>query len=1557
MHATSPIQHALRRVGRSVIACALTVSGAVVTVAVSAAVLPAPSASAAPPAFLGTLAGPSQAAMYPSGLEYDAANDRLVVADTGRDRVLFYSLTGTKLGGFGSYGTDPGQFASPRDAAVDEVGNIYVADAENNRIQAFTSTGTFLWQQGGTGSGNNNLNTPIGVTWDSQNDVLLVASTGQNKIKAFSATGVFQWSSPDLKPNNVTGPRDVERGPDGKLWVTSYDQHQIKVFDVGADGNWTGHLTPFWTLGDGLDNGHGVNQMNYPYNVVFSADGNTAYIADTGNGRILRYDISGAQPQWIDPPFGSRCDNHPQPCEDPPVDQGKFNHLRRVAIDPAGNIYGADFWGAGIEVFDPNGNPIRSIEGNEPPAPGFAEAYSADVANSGKVYVMDRLNHRIESFNANGSYDTKVGARGTQLGTFSWPEAVAAAPDGTVWAADTRGDRIEQFSGSLSASGVKAFGGNGTAVGKYNYPEGLTVDSSGVVWVADTRNHRIQKYDPSTQTFSVIGSQGTGAGQFTQPMGVAVTANAVYVADTGNDRIQKLSLTGVHQTTSTTVLNGPEGLDVAPDGTVWVADTQNNRLVHLSANLTDLGDGFGSLGTGDTQFFNPHDLAFGNDKMYVADTYNDRVQMFDMPGPTEPPPADLDPAYRDQISDPGGVAPLYPAGVEIVDGTWYVADSGGSRVVTVNPTTGAATPLSATGLLNDPRDLEVDAADPTALWVTDTGGNRIVRIARTGGAQLGTPLGNLNQPYGLTNDATRVYVANTYGNQVRAYNRNGTVAWNQTTCGGTAFSRPRDVGLLDSGEVAVADTDNHRIVVLNAADGSCVREFGGNGTAAGKFKSPRSVTADGAGGVWVADALNYRVQHLTATGSPLGTQPAASTTPGEGNGEFRSAHCVTPIPGSTEVAVCDTFNFRIQVWDGAGSSPTWQRNVGGTKPANGGFNGAFAVAYGPDGSLYAADWFNHRIQKFDANGNFVTAWGGYGQPNGSLIFPRGIVVSPTGDVVVTDSENNRIDVFTSSGTFVKSVKPPTGTTLSRPHQTALDGTGGYWIADTNNNRVLHLSSTGAVLANFPITGTAANSKPEGIAVDTDGSVLVSNTANNRVERYSSAGALLGTAAANGTGANQVKTPGGLLVTGAGQSRRLWIADKGNNRVVVQDSTGGLEVAFGSAGSGAGQFTQPRGVAVDPTDGDIAVADFGNNRISLWDPQGSAPVDTANPTVAFTSPASGASLPAGTVAVAGTSSDDTSVAAVDLQVQRSSDSQWLQANGTWGGTQTFVPATLASPGAGSSGWTYSVPATTAGTYSMTARVTDQANKTGQATRSFSVAAADTTAPDTAITSPAANATVTTPTTTFTGTATDNAGVSSVTILIKDRDTGLWRQTNGTWASTTAGAQNLATVSPVGGTSPTWTLADVALAPGNYLVTARARDAAGNQDATPGSSQFSVRSADTTPPDGTMTSPVNNAQVPLGPVQLVGNATDNVGVTVVQLGIQDTVTKEWMRANGTFAAGYATVNATLGSPGAASTGWTFTFNPPVARKYGISVIAKDANGNADPTKPWVTIQVVP
>jgi DNA-binding beta-propeller fold protein YncE len=600
--------------------------GAVALLGSGVAVGTGSAAMAAVPTYLQTLGGPSQAAMYPSGLEFDPGRDRLVVADTGRDRVLFYSRTGTRLGGFGSHGTANGQFISPRDVAIDRVGNIYVADAENNRVQSFTAGGAWRWTRGGIGACEACLNTPIGLSFDTTNNVLLVASTGQSLVKAFDPAGTVRWRSPTGTELGAHSMRDVIRGRDGRIWLSAYKEHQIKAYNVTPAGVWTAR--PAIVLGDGTPSASGDNQLNFPYNVAFSPDGAIAYVSDTGNGRVARYRISGTTATWL-PQFGRRCDAHPQPCPDPPASRGEFNHLRRATVDGAGNVYAADFWGNGIEVFRPDGSVLRQIEGASAPAPGFAEAFSVDQAADGTTYAMDRLNHRIERFSPTGTFLDAAGARGTQPGTFSWPEAVAVGPDGSVWATDTRGDRIQRWPANLATRpAIPSFGSTGAGRGQFNYPEGLDVAGDGKVFVADTRNHRIQIFNPATGAFTTFGGLGSGNGQFREPRGVAVTANAVYVADSLNNRVQKLSLSGAFLASYATGLNTPEGVAVAGDGTVWVADTRNNRVVHLSATLANLGDGFGSAGTGNLQFNQPHDLSVSGTKLYVADTYNNRVQVF-----------------------------------------------------------------------------------------------------------------------------------------------------------------------------------------------------------------------------------------------------------------------------------------------------------------------------------------------------------------------------------------------------------------------------------------------------------------------------------------------------------------------------------------------------------------------------------------------------------------------------------------------------------------------------------------------------------------------------------------------------------------------------------------------------------------------------------------------------------------------------------------------------------------------------------------------------------------
>jgi DNA-binding beta-propeller fold protein YncE len=617
------------------------------------------------PTYTSTLVGASIADMYSSGLEWDPLNQRLVVADTGNNLIEFYTIgttpgTWTRTGQFGSFGSAPGQLNSPRDIAIDGSGNIYVADAGNSRIEKFSSTGTFIWATPGsptskclyTQRNSTCTNQPIGVSWDATNSVLLVADTGDSYIKAFDANGNWVWTSPvgkGTKANiDVGDPRDAIRGPGGYIWVSAYAQNQIKAFQVSSTGVWS--MTPSVVLGDGTKGGHGNNELIFPYNVEFSPDGSTAYVSDIGNDRIAVYNISNlSDPVW-EGQYGSRCT---EPCAYP-KDSAKFLFLRRVVVvtdgPDVGYVVGDDFWGNQINVWEPPvagvpGPFFEQIEGVHAAAPGVAQAFGVAVAPSGPTagttYVVDRLNQRVEEFSTTGAFIGVSGVRGVGVDAFSWPEDVAVAPDGTIWVADTRNSRLEHWNADLTCVGAPTclpdIGSKGPALGQFNYIEGVTVDSAGVVWVADTDNNRIETYNPSNGTFAIYGSAGSGTCQFDDPQSVAVSpSGAIYVADTGNNRIVEMTVSGGECTSFSasysTGLSGPQGVALAGDGTLWVANSGDNAIVHLTASLTNIGDGFGSFGTGDTQFNNPHSLAVFGNTMYVADTYNNRVQVYNISG-------------------------------------------------------------------------------------------------------------------------------------------------------------------------------------------------------------------------------------------------------------------------------------------------------------------------------------------------------------------------------------------------------------------------------------------------------------------------------------------------------------------------------------------------------------------------------------------------------------------------------------------------------------------------------------------------------------------------------------------------------------------------------------------------------------------------------------------------------------------------------------------------------------------------------------------------------------
>jgi hypothetical protein len=211
------------------------------------------------------------------------------------------------------------------------------------------------------------------------------------------------------------------------------------------------------------------------------------------------------------------------------------------------------------------------------------------------------------------------------------------------------------------------------------------------VYVADRGNQRIQRFSADGTFLGQWGSYGSGDGQFNGPRDVAVAPNGtVYVADIYNHRIQRFTANGTFlgkwgvQGSDDGQFSGPSGVAVAPDGTVYVADSPayggssgNHRIQRFSATGQFLGK-WGSQGNGDGQFQGPWGITVAPDgTVYVTDWLNFRVQRFSSTGTFLG-------KWGWWSSREGAFA--WPVGVAVAsDGTAYVSEWDNSRIQAFGP--------------------------------------------------------------------------------------------------------------------------------------------------------------------------------------------------------------------------------------------------------------------------------------------------------------------------------------------------------------------------------------------------------------------------------------------------------------------------------------------------------------------------------------------------------------------------------------------------------------------------------------------------------------------------------------------------------------------------------------------------------------------------------------------------------------------------------------------------------------------------------------------------------
>jgi DNA-binding beta-propeller fold protein YncE len=158
--------------------------------------------------------------------------------------------------------------------------------------------------------------------------------------------------------------------------------------------------------------------------------------------------------------------------------------------------------------------------------------------NNGKVYVADYANHRIQIFDPEGNFITKFGDGGEGDGQFHKASAMSMDSQGNIYVADQFNFRIQKFTNDGQFIGK--WGSKGTGDGQFQGPSGLSIDANDNIYVTDKNNDRIQVFTSDGQSIARFGETGAGDGQLSKPEGVGVDKDTgtVYVADTGNSRIQ-----------------------------------------------------------------------------------------------------------------------------------------------------------------------------------------------------------------------------------------------------------------------------------------------------------------------------------------------------------------------------------------------------------------------------------------------------------------------------------------------------------------------------------------------------------------------------------------------------------------------------------------------------------------------------------------------------------------------------------------------------------------------------------------------------------------------------------------------------------------------------------------------------------------------------------------------------------------------------------------------------------------------------------------------------------
>jgi RHS repeat-associated protein len=279
----------------------------------------------------------------------------------------------------------------------------------------------------------------------------------------------------------------------------------------------------------------------------------------------------------------------------------EFEEPQGIAVNSVGDVYVLDTGANMVQEFEPNGHFIRE----------FGHNTHKGIALEGESFATGKAGVWVVGGGSAEEYSE--GERVIQsISGLSEAQGIAAGASGEVWIANTGANDLEEWkcNSELSCVKEKTFGTKGSGEEQFNAPQGIAIGAEGDIYVADTGNDRIDEYSWSKGSLKHIrnfGHEGTGSGQLKEPHQVTIDPTGhVWVADSGNNRIEEFGQTGTFiqvfgkSGSGEGEMKAPKGIGVDPsNGNAWVADTGNDRVQQWTPNGS--GYGLGAPSAHDTQ--------------------------------------------------------------------------------------------------------------------------------------------------------------------------------------------------------------------------------------------------------------------------------------------------------------------------------------------------------------------------------------------------------------------------------------------------------------------------------------------------------------------------------------------------------------------------------------------------------------------------------------------------------------------------------------------------------------------------------------------------------------------------------------------------------------------------------------------------------------------------------------------------------------------------------------------------------------------------------------------